>query len=65
MLVEWLLKLLAEPSLLYLLGDTSVLPPGIIKQEFGLALADFTGALRIDLYHWRSQTNTDFAEGLK
>ena len=48
---EWFDRPLPESPQLCLLGDRSLLPPGVSKAESALALAGFISAVRIILKH--------------
>lgn len=62
---EWLDVPLPESPQLCLLGDQSLLPPGVSKAESALALAGFISAVRIILRHWKSQVRPGFGDWLK
>lgn len=64
--LEGCLKIfLPESPQFSLLGDRSLVPPGLTKAEFGLAVSGFIVAARLILCNWKNPRSPEHTDWLK
>lgn len=61
----WLEQPLPESPQMCLLGYKSLIPPGLIKAEFGLAATGYTAAATLILCDWKSPRRPKGTEWLE